>query len=151
MEIKIGGLESNDVIMLLQEHHKDMLKHSPPESVHALDLSALKAPGVTFWTAWINGELAGCGALKKLDDKHAELKSMRTSQYFLRMGVAAKLLTHILDAAEMQSFATVSLETGTNEAFTPALKLYKNFGFKECLPFANYQEDPYSLFLTKNL
>ena len=149
MKIQIDNLESIEVKQLLLEHHEDMLKHSPPESVHALDLSSLKTPDVTFWTAWINGELAGCGALKKLNEKHGELKSMRTSQSFLRKGVAAKLLTHILEAAKAQSIVKVSLETGTMKAFSPAQELYKNFGFEVCQPFSNYQEDPYSMFLTK--
>ena len=149
MKIQVDNLESAEVERLLQEHHDDMLKHSPPESVHALDLSSLKAPDVTFWTAWINGELAGCGALKKLNEKHAEIKSMRTSQQFLRKGVAAKLLAHMLNTAKTQSFAKISLETGTKNAFIPAQKLYKSFGFQECQPFSNYKEDPYSLFLTK--
>jgi len=151
MKIKIDNLESPKVEKLLQEHHDDMLKHSPPESVHALDLSSLKAPEVTFWTAWFNGELAGCGALKRLSEKHAEIKSMRTSNLFLRKGVAAKLLTHILAAAKAQSFEKISLETGTMDVFLPAQKLYKSFGFQECQPFSHYQEDPYSMFLTKTL
>ena len=149
MKIQVDNLKSVEVKQLLQEHHDDMLKHSPPESVHALDLSSLKAPDVTFWTAWIDGELAGCGALKKLNEKHAEIKSMRTSQQFLRKGVAAKLLTHMLNTAKTQSFAKISLETGTTNAFVPAQKLYKSFGFQECQPFLNYKEDPYSMFLTK--
>ncbi len=149
MNIQIDNLDSAEVKQLLQEHHDDMLKHSPPESVHALDLSSLKAPDVTFWTVRINGELAGCGALKKLNEKHAELKSMRTSQKFLRKGVAAELLTHIINTAKAESIARISLETGTKKAFIPAQKLYKNFGFQECQPFSNYKEDPYSMFLTK--
>jgi len=149
MKIRIDNLESIEVKQLLQEHHEDMLIHSPPESVHALDLSSLRAPDVTFWTAWINGELAGCGALKKLNETHAELKSMRTSQKFLRRGVAAKLLTYILEIAQKQLFKQVSLETGTMKSFVPAQKLYKSFGFQVCQPFSNYQEDPYSMFLTK--
>lgn len=151
MNIQIDNLESIEVKKLLQEHHEDMLQHSPPESVHALDLSSLKAPNVTFFTAWINDQLAGCGALKKLDNKHVELKSMRTSLHFLRRGVAAKLLTHMLEVARQESFSKVSLETGTKAAFLPAQQLYKNFAFKECKPFADYQEDPYSMFLTKDL
>ncbi len=151
MIIKIDNLDGAQVKQLLQEHHEDMLKHSPPESVHALDLSSLKQPEVTFWTAWINGQLAGCGALKKLDDKHAELKSMRTSQQFLRKGVAGNLLKQMLAIAEERSYEKVSLETGTMEAFVPAQKLYKSFGFRECKPFADYQEDPYSMFLEKTL
>jgi putative acetyltransferase len=149
MIIKIDNLDGTEVKQLLQEHHEDMLKHSPPESVHALDLSSLKHHDVTFWTAWINGQLAGCGALKKLDDKHAELKSMRTSQQFLRKGVAANILKQMLTTAEEQSYEKVSLETGTMDVFVPAQKLYKSFGFRECKPFADYQADPYSMFLEK--
>jgi len=151
MIIKIDNLEGVEVQQLLQEHHQDMLKHSPPESVHALDLSSLKLPEITFWTAWINGQLAGCGALKKLNEKHAELKSMRTSQQFLRKGVAASILEKMLSTAQERCFEKVSLETGTMDAFLPAQKLYRHFGFEECSPFADYQEDPYSMFFEKKL
>ncbi|XQW86531.1 GNAT family N-acetyltransferase [Thalassotalea piscium] len=149
MEIKIDNLESSTVKQLLHEHHEEMLKHSPAESVHALNLDSLKTPEITFWTAWINGELAGCAALKKLDDTDAEIKSMRTANEFLRKGVAAKLLTHILSFAKGQSYQIVSLETGTANAFIPAQTLYKRFGFHVCQPFSTYQKDPYSMFLTK--
>lgn len=151
MEILIGNLESDDVKQFLLEHHEDMLKHSPFESVHALDLTSLKDPSVSFWTARINGELAGCGALKKLSEQHAELKSMRTAQKFLRKGVAAKLLTHMLEVAQKEAFEEVSLETGTMKAFIPAQELYKRFGFVECQPFSNYQEDPFSMYFTKRV
>jgi putative acetyltransferase len=151
MKIQIDNLKSVKVKQLLQEHHNDMLKHSPVESVHALDLSSLKAPEVTFFTAWFDNELAGCGALKKLSEKHVELKSMRTSQHFLRRGVAAKLLTHMITTAQAQSYERISLETGTMNAFVPAQKLYKSFGFQVCQPFSDYQEDPFSMFLTKTI
>ncbi len=151
MKIKIDNLESIEVEQLLQEHHDDMLKHSPVESVHVLDLSSLKASDITFWTVWVHDELAGCGALKKLNEKQAELKSMRTSQKFLRKGVAAKLLTHMLEVARIQSFEKISLETGTMKAFIPAQKLYQSFGFQVCKAFSDYQEDPYSMFFTKKL
>jgi len=151
MDIRLDNIDNPVVIQLLQEHHEDMLKHSPVESVHALDLSSLKAVDVSFYTVWLNGELAGCGALKALNENHVELKSMRTSRTFLRKGVAAKLLTHLLAIAKNQAYKKISLETGTADAFIPAQKLYQNFGFVACLPFSDYQEDPYSMFLTKDL
>lgn len=151
MKIKVDNLESIELRQLLQEHHEDMMKYSPPKSVHALDISSLKSPDITFWTLWINDELAGCGALKKLNNKHAELKSMRTSQRFLRKGVASKLLTHILEMAKKQSFEKISLETGTKEVFVPAQQLYQRFGFEVCEPFSTYKKDPYSMFLTKSI
>lgn len=151
MNICIGKLRSKDVVMLLQEHHNDMLKHSPPESVHALDLVALEAPNITFWSVWDGNELAGIGALKELDTTHGEIKSMRTSVSHLRKGVANKLLSHIIEQSRMRMYKKLSLETGSMDAFLPARNLYKKFGFQECAPFGQYQEDPYSMFMTKNL
>ena len=149
MEIRIGSLTHPAVIALLEEHHQDMLMHSPPESVHALDLSALAQTGITFWSVWQNNELAGCGALKELSDSHAEIKSMRTSANFLRQGVAKLLLQHMISQANVRGYHKISLETGTMEAFLPAQKLYQQLGFKHCQPFADYQEDPYSTFMSK--
>ena len=151
MEIRIGELRNEDVIALLKEHHEDMLFHSPPESVHALDLSALESPDVTFWSFWVNQELAGIGALKELDKTHGEIKSMRTSSNYLRKGIARKLLEHIINQANIRSYKKLSLETGTMDAFLPAQRLYQQFGFQECEPFGNYKEDPYSMFMTKSI
>ena len=151
MEIRIDALTHPAVIALLEEHHQDMLLHSPPESVHALDLSALSHPDITFWTVWKNNELAGCGALKELDNSQGEIKSMRTSKSFLRQGVAKLLLEHMIDQASSRGYQKLSLETGTMDAFLPAQKLYRQLGFEICPPFADYQEDPYSTFMTKNI
>tara|TARA_R110002050_G_scaffold78737_1_gene168153 strand:+ start:20 stop:478 length:459 start_codon:yes stop_codon:yes gene_type:complete len=151
MDIRIGELRSKKVIALLQEHHEDMLSHSPVESVHALDLSALESPDVTFWSFWVNQELAGIGALKELEKEHGEIKSMRTSNNYLRKGIARKLLEHIINQANIRSYKKLSLETGTMDAFIPAHKLYQQFGFQECDPFGNYKEDPYSMFMTKTI
>jgi len=151
MDIHVGNLRNREVVSLLQEHHEDMLNHSPVESVHALDLSALEDPSITFLSLWINQELAGIGALKELDKEHGEIKSMRTSSRHFRKGVADKLLAHIINQSKIRSYKTLSLETGTADAFIPAQKLYKKFGFKECKPFSNYIEDPFSLFMDKTI
>ena len=151
MDIRTGGLHTSEVISLLKEHHHDMLMHSPPESVHALDLSKLEQADITFFSVWQNQALAGCGALKALDKSHAEIKSMRTSKDFLRQGVAKLLLEHMLIQASARGYKKLSLETGTADAFKPAQKLYQQQGFTECLPFADYQEDPYSTFMSKDL
>lgn len=151
MDIRIGALTHPAVIALLEEHHQDMLHHSPPESVHALDLSALSHADITFWAVWKNNELAGCGALKELDNSQGEIKSMRTTKKFLRQGVAKLLLEHMIDQASTRGYQTLNLETGTMDAFLPAQKLYRQLGFEICPPFADYQEDPYSTFMTKNI
>jgi len=151
MEITLGDLTDDAVIALLNTHYQDMLNHSPVESVHAFDVSKLAADDVTFWTTWIEGELAGCGALKQLDNEHGEIKSMRTAAAHLRKGVAAELLAHILQQAKQLGLTRVSLETGTAQAFTPALTLYQKAGFADCPPFADYEVDPYSQFMSLEL
>ncbi len=128
-----------------------MAKHSPPESVHALDLESLRRPEITFWTAWEDGELLGTGALKELGPQHGEIKSMRTATSHRREGVASRLLVLMLEEAKRRNYKRVSLETGSPEAFLPARRLYAKFGFKECAPFDGYVEDPYSVFMTKEI
>jgi len=151
MDIRIGELANPAVIALLEEHHQDMLIHSPPESVHALDLSALSQTEVTFWSVWKNNELAGCGALKALGNDHGEIKSMRTSKSFLRQGVAKLLLEHMISEASTRGYQKLSLETGTMAAFKPAQKLYQQLGFEQCAPFAQYKADPFSTFMSKSI
>ncbi|MBA3804164.1 MAG: GNAT family N-acetyltransferase [Acidobacteria bacterium] len=151
MNIKIDDLKSSEIYELLQEHLQSMALHSPPESVHALDIEALCKPEITFWAVWESGELLGCGALKELDSQHGEIKSMRTSSLHLRKGVAKNLLNHILEEAKRRGYSRLSLETGSVEAFEPARTLYANFGFTYCEPFADYVEDPYSVFMTREL
>jgi putative acetyltransferase len=151
MDIKIDDLKGSEICELLQEHLRSMARHSPPESIHALDIKALRKPEITFWSVWESGELLGCGALKELDSQHAEIKSMRTASSHLRKGVAKNLLSHILEEAKRRSYTRLSLETGSMEAFDPARKLYADFGFTYCEPFADYVEDPHSVFMTREL
>ncbi len=151
MHVKIDDLSGPEIHELLREHLQNMHLHSPAESVHALDLEGLRRPEITFWTVWDGGDLLGCGALKELDARHAEIKSMRTAAAHLRRGVASHLLRHILEEAAGRGYARLSLETGSAEAFEPARQLYARFGFTYCGPFADYVEDPYSVFMTREL
>ena len=149
MPIQTETPHSADVVALLQEHLEDMAAHSPPQSVHALDLAALQSPDVDFFAARTDAwELQGCAALKTLTPEHGELKSMRTVSRYLCRGVAARLLTHIIDQAKTRGMQRISLETGTPEAFEPARQLYLRSGFTLCPPFGDYSEDPYSVFMT---
>ncbi len=151
MNIEIDDLSGSEIYELLQEHLQSALLHSPPESVHALDVEGLRRPEITFWTAWDGGELLGCGALKELDSQHGEVKSMRTASLHLRKGVARNLLNHIIEEARRRGYRRLSLETGSMEAFAPARKLYTGFGFTYCGPFADYVEDPFSVFMMREL
>ncbi len=151
MRIIEDDLEGPEVATLLSEHMAGMMEHSPPESVHALDLASLRAPEITFWTAWDGSELLGCGALKELDGEHGEIKSMRTAARHLRKRVGARLLEHIVNEARNRQYARLSLETGSGKAFEPAHALYLDYGFTYCGPFADYREDPFSRFMTLSL
>jgi len=148
MNIRVDDLRGPEVRRLLEEHLHAMTLHSPPESIHALDLAALRRPDVTFWTAWEDAELLGCGALRELDPSHGEVKSMRTASAHLRKGVASALLRHILDEGRRRGYRRISIETGSAAAFEPARRLYASFGFTACGPFGAYVEDPYSVFMT---
>ena len=151
MEIRIDDLNGHEVSQLLLEHLQSMRRISPPESVHALDVDGLRKPDVTCWTVWENGELLGCGALKELDHEHGEVKSMRTASQHLRKGVARRLLAYILDEARRRGYRRISLETGSQKEFEPAHKLYAACGFTFCGPFADYVDDPNSVFMTRQL
>ena len=151
MLIKTDDLTGPEIHALLEEHLRAMHVHSPPESVHALDIEALRAPSITFWTAWQGDALVGCGALREMDPEHAEIKSMRTATAHLRRGVARTMLAHIVDEATRRGYRRLYLETGSMEAFEPARRLYASFGFVSCGPFADYALDANSVFMTKEL
>jgi putative acetyltransferase len=151
MDIRVDDLSGPEIIRLLREHLQSVALLSPPESVHALDLEGLRRPDVTFWSVWQNSELVGCGAIKELDFRHGEIKSMRTASLHLRKGVARRLMHHLLEEASRRSYQRLSLETGSVQAFAPARSLYASCGFRPCGPFADYVEDPYSVFMTREL
>lgn len=140
-----------DVLVLLDEHLADMFATSPADSVHALDHSALSAPEISFWTAREDGVLLGCGALKQLTRTEGEIKSMRTTAAARGRGVAAALLGEIVSAARHRRYEGLYLETGSQDFFAPARRLYERHGFTECAPFADYVLDAHSTFMRLDL
>jgi len=136
---------------LIARHLAGMRANSPLESVHALEIDGLRAPGVTFWSAWLGDEIAGCGALKRLDAKRGELKSMRVVDAFLGQGVGRALLNHLIGEARARGMTSLWLETGSSPAFVPALRLYESSGFTRCAPFDGYTDDPFSVFMTRSI
>ena len=151
MRIEIDDLTRPQVLALLNEHLTNMYELSPPESVHALDVSKLRGSDITFWTVWEDGDLLGCGALKELSPTHGEVKSMRTPQKMRRRGAGRAVLSHIVGVAKERTYRLLSLETGSAEAFLPAQKLYESFGFTYCGPFGDYEDDPNSVFMELRL
>jgi putative acetyltransferase len=151
MKIEVDDLSRPEIHALLNEHLRSMHAMSPPESVHALDMAKLRAPEITFWSAWEGSLLIGCGALKELDRKHGEIKSMRTPDGLRRRGAGRALLAHIIEVAKSRAYERLSLETGSMAAFKPAQRLYESFGFTVCGPFGAYAEDPNSVFMSLRL
>lgn len=151
MLIRLDDLTDPRVHALLEEHVRNMRAISPPCSVHALDLTGLRRPEITFWTVWDGDEVLGCGALKQLGPAHGEVKSMRTANAHRRKGVARAVLEQILAEASRRGYTRLSLETGAGELFVPAHRLYESSGFVRCGPFADYTDDPNSVFMTRTL
>lgn len=148
MRIVVDDLTHPAVIELLGVHLQRMHENSPPGSVFALDLSGLRSPDVTLWTAWDGDHVMGCGALKQLSPAHAEVKSMRTADAYLRRGVAAAILGHMIGEARDRGYERLSLETGTGPAFDAAHVLYERAGFESCGPFGSYRDTEFSAYFT---
>ncbi len=149
--IALGDLNDPRVLRLLDDHLADMYATSPPESVHALDVSGLQHPDVTFWALAEGEQLLGCVALKQLDPRHGELKSMRTDAAARGRGFGRLLLEHVVAEARARGYTRLSLETGAEDFFRPARALYARYGFLETEPFADYALDPNSVFFTLEL
>ncbi len=151
LRIVVDDLSGPQIAGFLAEHIQEMRAITPLESKHALDLDGLRKPEITFWSVMDGDALVGCGAIKRLDAGHAEVKSMRTASTRKRGGIASLLLAHIIAEARRMGFSRLSLETGSAEFFLPARKLYEKFGFDYCEPFADYRPDPNSVFMTRDL
>ncbi|MGW4370000.1 GNAT family N-acetyltransferase [Nocardia takedensis] len=148
VRLDIDDLSGPEIRALLREHLAEMREHSPDGSMHALDVEGLRDPSITMWSARLGPDLVGCGALRQLDDEHAEIKSLRTAAGHTGRGVATAVLTHLVTQARARGFHRVSLETGADEHYRRAIALYERFGFRRCGPFADYTDDPHSVFLT---
>ena len=151
MRIRVDDLRGPEIAELLGTHVAFCRASSPPESTHVLDLDALRAPEITFWSAWDGAGLVGCAALKELAPAHGEVKSMHTAAPYRGRGVGFRLLEQIVAEARSRGYRRLSLETGSMEAFGPARALYARFGFVECPPFGDYRLDPNSVFMTLDL
>lgn len=151
MRIEIDDVSRPEVIALLEEHLRNMHELSPPDQVFAFDASRLRSPDVSFWTAWRDGTLLGCAALKELSPTQGEVKSMRTPARMRHQGAGRALLNHILHVSRERDYQELFLETGRHPAFMPAQTLYRSVGFIECGPFGSYNENGNSVFMSLQL
>ena len=151
LQIRQDDLSTQEVQALIAEHLSGMHSNTPAGQVHALDIERLRVPEVTFWTAWLDDALCGCGALKELDSLSGEVKSMRTRAAFLRQGVGQAILDEIVRTARQRDYSHLFLETGTGPAFEAAHKLYLRNGFAWSGPFGDYTATDFNVFMAKEL
>ena len=144
-----GELDREDVRSLLAQHFAEMRAGSPPSARHVLPAEGLKSPGIRFFTLREDGTLLGCGALKRLEPGHGELKSMRTADAARGRGIGKAMLDHLTAFAKSDGMTQLSLETGSSEQFAAALRLYQREGFEDCGPFGGYIDTTFTRFFTK--
>lgn len=144
-------LTGAEVAALLRLHLDEMYSWSPPESVHAMPIERLRAPDVTFYSAWDGDRLAAVGALKEIDPSRGELKSMRAAPDYRGEGAGRAMLEHLMAEANRRGYRWLGLETGRPEPFRPAQRLYTGFGFAECEPFGDYVSDDFSMCMSRSL
>ena len=146
-----GNFDNPEVNQLLKKHFIELRAASPEGSAHVLDIPGLKVPSIKFWSLWKENQLIGCGALKFLDKDNGEFKSIRIHDNFRGKGYGIKIINHLMEESKKLNIIRISIETGSSKFFEPARKLFNKCGFKPCLPFAHYEKDINSLYLTKLL
>jgi len=149
--VRRDDLASPEVQSLIAEHLFGMHSNSPPGHMHALAIEKLQEPGVTFWSAWTEEILCGCGALKELDRRTGEIKSMRTRSAFLRRGIGQAILDEIVHTGRQRGYSRLLLETGTGKGFEAAHALYRRNGFELSGPFGEYIATDFNVFMVKVL
>ena len=146
-----GNFDNPEVHELLVKHFIELRAASPEGSAHVLDIPGLKDPSIKFWSLWNDEKLIGCGALKFLDKKHGEFKSIRVNDNFRRQGNGMNVITHLIKEAKKLNVTKLSIETGAGDFFKPARDLFNKCGFEKCEPFAHYKKDVNSVYLTKSI
>ena len=146
-----GNFENPLVNKLLLKHFNELRSVSPVGSTHVLDIAGLKVNNIKFWSLWENSQLVGCGALKFIEKKHGEFKSIRVADEFRRKGYGLKVINYLINESKKLEIKKLSIETGTGNFFKPARKLFKDCGFEECEPFSHYKVDPNSCYMSLNI
>tara|TARA_B100000767_G_C19767259_1_gene538207 strand:+ start:3019 stop:3480 length:462 start_codon:yes stop_codon:yes gene_type:complete len=143
-----GNFDTPEVHELLIKHFIELKSVSPEGSAHVLDIMGLKNPTIKFWSLWENNQLLGIGALKFLNNRHGEFKSIRINDKFRNQGYGFKVIKHLIEKAKKLNIKKLSLETGSGEFFIPARKLFFKSGFTVCKPFSHYKEDANSTYMS---
>lgn len=147
--IAIENPLQDDVRMLVAELNDYLLKLTPPEYCFHLTVEEMTEPGVTVWVARDGGEAIGCGALKRHDQRIAEVKRMFTRESHRGQGIGRRILGEILNAALEEGIEELVLETG--DRHHAAWAIYEKAGFMRCGPVLDYPDSEYSVFYHKQL
>ena len=144
---------ARSVAALLARHVAFTRDNSPPGACFTLDIDALKAPGVTFWSACAGEDVLGCVALKAghLGPGHGELKSLHVAEAARGRGVGARLIAKVIGHARGEGLVRLSLETGRSDGFAPSRRLYEDMGFEACPAFGPYEDGAFSYCMTRLL
>ena len=150
VRIAPADLDDPQVRELLAYHHAQAHAESPSEFAFALDIDGLRDPAISVFAGWVGDRLATIGALRTLAEG-GEIKSMRTAPDALRQGHAQAMLSHLIAEARVRGWPALWLETGGNDAFAAARRLYTRNGFVGCGPFGDYQPSDFNIFYALTL
>ena len=146
--ISLGDPTDPALALLFERHTADMHADTPPESIHMMPASALRAPEIAFFVMHLDGVPVGMGAIKQITPDHAEIKSMHVLHEMRGKGLSRRMLEALVAHARASGLSRLSLETGIQPTFIAARGLYAQAGFNECPPFGDYHDDPNSVFMT---
>jgi DNA-binding MarR family transcriptional regulator/GNAT superfamily N-acetyltransferase len=143
IEVGVESPDSADARWCLNEYFRDLAQRfdtgfDPARSNPAAD-EDLTPPAGYFLVARIDGAIAGCGALKRIDTGIAEIKRMWTAPGMRGRGVARRVLQTLESIARESGVGTLRLET--NRALTEAQALYRQQGYAEVPAF---NAEPYA-------
>jgi putative acetyltransferase len=147
--IAIEQPKQPDVVALIGLSDDYMASLYPPEGNFAVDLDALSQPDISFLVARLDGKAVGCGGIKWFADGSAELKRIFVHDEARGHGIGRKIMAELEAQATARNVTRLYLETGPLNV--EAVRLYEALGYQTCGPFADYEENPHSLFMTKDL
>ncbi|WP_322903202.1 GNAT family N-acetyltransferase [Paenibacillus campi] len=128
-----------DLRQLISELDADLLLRYPAERIYGLDLNHPDIHKITFMVAYVDGQPAGCGAIRQLDAQYAELKRFFVRADQRRKGIASRLLAALETAAFAQGATGMRLETGDGQP--EAIAFYERHGYVAIEPFGQYVGD----------
>ncbi len=106
-------------------------------------------PTGRLFLAAINEKIAGCIALRKIDDEICEMKRLFVRENYRGFGLGKSLIEKLIDEAKEINYKRIRLDT-LPDKMPKAVELYRSYGFRKIAP---YYENPHedTLFMEKKL